>query len=74
MPALGPYVLRVELWDAAAERGPAMRPGEYYRIPNAKMGSSAGGFWEAKFIEAHKLRKLDEDELEGEPHLAALLE
>lgn len=66
--------MRVELWDAAAERGPELRPGEYYEMTNARMKVSSGAFWEVKFTEGRKLRKLDEDELEGEPHLAALLE
>lgn len=73
-PALNGYVLRLELWDAAAQRGPDMKAGEYYEINNARMMVSRGGYWEAKFVEGHKMRKLDQDELEGEPRFVELLE
>jgi hypothetical protein len=73
-PTLAGYILRMELWDEAAERGPEMKLGEYYEIKNVRMRVSASGYWEAKFTEGRKMRKLDEDELEGEPRLVALLE
>lgn len=73
-PALAPYVLRLELWDDAAARGPEMRAREFYELGNVRMKASRSGYVEAKFVEVRKMRKLDEDELEGEPHLAALLE
>ena len=73
-PSLSGYVLRMEMWDEAKERAQHMKAGEYYEFVNARMKESAGGHWEGRFVQGRKLRKLDEDELEGEPHLTALLE
>lgn len=73
-PSLSAYVLRMELWDEAADKGPDMKAGEYYEICNARMRINRAGHWEAKATHRRRIRKLDEDELEGEPHLAALLE
>lgn len=73
-PTLAPYVMRLEMWGAAAEAAREMQPHEFYAIDNVKMRVSAGGYWEGKFVESRKMRKLDVDELEGEPHLTELLE
>ena len=73
-PGLAPYVLRLEMWDDAAALARNMQPREFYALDNVKMRVSANGYWEGKFVEGRKARKLDADELEGEPHLAALLE
>lgn len=73
-PALAPYVMRIEMWGSAMQVGKDMRPQEFFALDNVRMRVSSGGHWEGKFVEGRKARKLDEDELEGEPHLAALLE
>lgn len=73
-PALAPYVMRIEMWNSAMQVGKDMRPQEFFALDNVRMRVSSGGHWEGKFVEGRKARKLDEDELEGEPHLAALLE
>lgn len=72
-PAYEGYAFKIELWDEAAQQGPEIQPHEYYEINNVRMKVSAGGYWEGTFSEVRKMRKLDEDELEQEPHLADLL-
>lgn len=71
---LADRVLKIELFNAAAEKGPQMNAGEFYNIKNARMKVSAGGYLEATFSELRKLRKLDEDALEGEAEFEALLQ
>ena len=73
-PALAPYVLRIEMWDSAAEAAQEMRPHEFYTLSNVRMRVNPSGHYEAKFVEGRKVKRLDEDELEAQPHLAALLE
>lgn len=67
-------VLKFELFAPAAEKGPAIaeRKG-YYFFGNCRMKVSTGGYWEATWSQINKMRRLDEDELEAEPHLAELL-
>lgn len=72
-PALAQRVLKIEMWDAAAEVGPNMKPGEFYSIRNVRMRLSAGSSWEAKFVEGKKIRRLDEHYLDGETDLIELL-
>ncbi|KAL1944803.1 hypothetical protein VTO73DRAFT_3233 [Trametes versicolor] len=72
-PRLAPYVLRVELWDSSAEVGPTMQAGEYYSIRNLRSRIGGGGYLESKMQEGEKIVKLDEDQLENYPRLAALL-
>ena len=72
-PKLAEVVLPVELWDSATARGPAMKPGEFYSIRNMKLKWSGNDFVEGKMVEGQKIAKLDEDQLEGEPHLVELL-
>ncbi len=63
----------VELWEGATAVGPKMQPGEFYSIRNIKLRLSGGGYMEGKMVEGEKITKLDEDELENQPHLVALL-
>ncbi|TFK94811.1 hypothetical protein K466DRAFT_508902 [Polyporus arcularius HHB13444] len=73
-PKLAEVVLPVELWDSAAARGPTMKPGEFYSMRNIKLKWGGGGtYLEGKMVEGQKITKLDEDQLEGEPHLVELL-
>ena len=71
--SLAKQILKAELWDSSAEVAANMRSGEYYSIRNMKMRISGGGYWEAKSNDGRKIRKLDDDELENEPELQALL-
>ncbi|RPD66503.1 hypothetical protein L226DRAFT_609332 [Lentinus tigrinus ALCF2SS1-7] len=72
-PKLTEVVLPVELWETANARGPTMKPGEFYTIRNIKLKWSGSGYVEGKMVEGPKITKLDEDQLEGEPHLVELL-
>ncbi|PSR77622.1 hypothetical protein PHLCEN_2v7812 [Hermanssonia centrifuga] len=72
--ALADRVLKVEMWLEAAPMGAEMKPGDFIEINNIRMKSSSGGYLEATFSEGRKMRKLDADELEKEPHLEALLQ
>ncbi|KAJ2965891.1 hypothetical protein NUW54_g13964 [Trametes sanguinea] len=61
------------MWDSSAEVGPSMQAGEYYSIRNLRTKISSGGYLEGKMQEGEKITKLDEDQLEDQPHLAELL-
>ena len=50
-----------------------MQVGEYYSIRNIRLKRSSGGYLEGRMQEANKIQKLDEDELESQPHLVELL-
>ncbi len=71
--SLAKKILKAEMWDSSAEVAANMQSGEYYSIRNMKMRVSGGGYLEAKSAEGRKIRKLDDDELENEPELQALL-
>lgn len=73
LPSLVNRILKIEMWDDAAPVAATMQSGQYYDIKNVQMKISAGGYWEAKVNDGRKIRKLDDDELESEPHLAELL-
>ena len=73
VPALSGLVFKIELWNEASLRGPELKAGEYYEIKNVRIKESSGGYWEGSFSEVKKLRLLDEDNLEEEPHLVELL-
>ncbi|KAJ3555854.1 hypothetical protein NM688_g2350 [Phlebia brevispora] len=66
-------ILKVEMWDAAGDVAANMQPGEFYSIRNMRMKLSNGGYWEGKAVQGHKIRRLDDDELESEPNLRDLL-
>ncbi|KAH9952071.1 hypothetical protein B0H21DRAFT_12289 [Amylocystis lapponica] len=72
-PSLAEQVLKMEMWGDAAELGPKMKPGEYYFMGNSRMKIGEGGDLEGTISEVQKIRKMDEDMLEGEPHFEALL-
>ena len=72
-PSLSDKVLKLELFQEAALKGPEMKAGEYYFIGNCRMKRSTGGYLEATFSQVNKMRKLDEDALEDEPRLVDLL-
>ena len=61
------------MWDSSAEVGPTMQPGEYYLMRNMRLRISGGGYLEGKMKEGRKIKKLDEDVLENQPHLIELL-
>ncbi|KAI0748478.1 hypothetical protein C8Q80DRAFT_1104088 [Daedaleopsis nitida] len=72
-PKLAEVVVPVELWESSTALGPTMQAGEFYSIRNIKLRMGGGGYVEGKMVEAEKITKLDEDELENRPHLVALL-
>ncbi|GBE81897.1 hypothetical protein SCP_0402710 [Sparassis crispa] len=73
-PQLADRVLKMEMWNSAAAKAPDIKVGEYWFFGNNRMKVSSGGYLEATISEANKMRKLDEDVLEGAPHLEALLQ
>ncbi|TFY57085.1 hypothetical protein EVJ58_g7241 [Rhodofomes roseus] len=73
-PMLSDKVLKMELFLEAAIKGPELKAGEYYFLGNCRMKTSTGGQLEATFSQVNKMRKLDDDALEDEPRLAALLQ
>ncbi|KAM5532336.1 hypothetical protein V8D89_014015 [Ganoderma adspersum] len=72
-PKLAEVAVQVELWDSSSIVGPTMQVGEYYSIRNMRLKRSGGGFLEGRMQEGNKIQKLDEDELESQPHLVELL-
>lgn len=72
-PLLAEYVLRLEMWDAAAEAAQSMRPGRYYLIKNARMKINTAGYLEGKVAQA-KITPLKETDAETNIHLKSLLE
>ncbi|CCL99996.1 uncharacterized protein FIBRA_02021 [Fibroporia radiculosa] len=72
-PQLSKKILKLELFDGAALKGPSLKQGDYYFFGNVRMKVSSGGYWEASFSQTRSMNKLDEDNLEDEPHFAELL-
>ena len=72
-PKLAEVVMPIELWESSTALGPTMQAGEFYSIRNIKLRVSGGGYAEGKMVEAEKITKLNEDDLENQPRLAALL-
>ena len=71
---LAQSILKIEMWDSAAETAETMQPGDLYALQNVRMKVSTGGTIEARMSEGkRKIKKLDQDELEGETHLVELL-
>ena len=67
-------VLRIEMWDDAAEMGPSMKPGEIYSIRNARMITNHyTGYLQAK-LQQNKMLRLTETDAATNPHLKNLLE
>ncbi|KZT71254.1 hypothetical protein DAEQUDRAFT_121630 [Daedalea quercina L-15889] len=73
-PMLHDKVLKLELFLDAAKKGPELKAGHYYFIGNCRMKRSTGGYLEATFSQVNKIRKLDDDALEDDTRLAALLQ
>lgn len=69
---LADKVLQIEMWDYSRESAMTMEPGQFYLLRNVRMRRNGGGSYEGKMQE-DKITKLDSDELENQPHLAALL-
>ncbi|KAI1794699.1 hypothetical protein LXA43DRAFT_1080747 [Ganoderma leucocontextum] len=72
-PKLAEVAVQVELWDSSSTVGPTMQVGEYYSVRNMRLKRSSGACLEGRMQQANKIQKLDEDELEGQPHLVELL-
>ncbi|PPQ86888.1 hypothetical protein CVT25_012607 [Psilocybe cyanescens] len=71
--SLNEYVMQFELWDEAARVAEViMKPGEYYKINNARMKINNSGYMEGKVKEG-KITQLEEDDAESDTHLKALL-
>lgn len=61
------------MWDAAAEIGPSMRPGDFLYITNARMITDRySGYLQAK-IQQNKMVHLKEADADQYPHLMSLL-
>jgi hypothetical protein len=66
-------VLKLEMWDAAALRGPSLRNRGYYRLENCRMLYHEG-YLQAKLVEPKIRELLKEDEKDmGDPRFAELL-
>ena len=67
-------VLKIEMWDAAALRGPSLRNKGYYRLENCRMMNHEG-YLQAKLVEPkiRELSKENEKDME-DPRLSELLE
>ncbi|KAF8891203.1 hypothetical protein BD779DRAFT_1513799 [Infundibulicybe gibba] len=72
LPQLGDYILKIELWDSAADVGRTMAPGEYYALKNVRMKVSKGGYVEGT-LSAPKILKMLEEDAGVNPQLEALL-
>jgi hypothetical protein len=72
-PALADLVFKIELWNEASLKGSELKPGDYYEVKNVRMKESTGGYWEGSFSEVKRLRLLDDEVLDEEPHLVDLL-
>lgn len=66
-------VLKIEMWDAAASRGPSLKNKGYYLLENCRMLNQEN-YLQAKIVEP-KIRELSkEDERDmADPRFAALL-
>ena len=53
-------VLKIEMWDAAALRGPTLRNKGYYRLENCRM-LNHDGYLQAKLVEP-KIRELSKED------------
>jgi len=73
-PLLADRVLKVEMWNNAAEYARSMmRAGDYYFLGNNRMKISGNGYVVGTMSEDEKIRKLDEAEEERHPLLQDLL-
>jgi len=62
------------MWDAAAEMGPSMKPGDFFLIRNARMvTNSYSGYLQGK-LQQNKMVRLKETDAGTNPHLKALME
>ena len=66
-------VLKIEMWDAAASRGPSFRNKGYYRLENCRMLNQED-YLQAKLVEPkiRELSKEDENDM-ADPRFAELL-
>ncbi|KAH6918337.1 hypothetical protein BKA70DRAFT_1554421 [Coprinopsis sp. MPI-PUGE-AT-0042] len=68
-------VLKIELWDDAAQMGPELQKGCFVKLDNVRMRLSNGGYYEGKMQEKEKkIRILDPKDTTDNPHFEALLE
>lgn len=65
-------VLKIEMWDEAAQMGPELLAGRYVEMKNARMTLSKGGHFEGKIVQK-KITLLDPQDTDSNPHLKALL-
>lgn len=59
-PGLNDRVVRFELWDEAAKKGPDFVPGSYWTVRNARMRRANDGYAEGKIVQP-KFGRLDAD-------------
>lgn len=65
-------ILKVEMWDAAAQIGPTMEPNGFYALGNCRM-MNKNGYLEAKIVQK-KIQKLGEAQDSKSEAFARLLE
>lgn len=53
-------VLKIEMWDAAAAKGPSLKKNGYYRLENCRM-LNHDNYLQAKLVEP-KIRELSKDD------------
>jgi hypothetical protein len=64
-------VLKIEMWDEAAQIGPELQAGRYVEMKNARLVLSSGGYFEGKIVQK-KITVLDPQDIDS-PRLKALL-
>lgn len=57
-PGLNDYVVKFEIWDAAAQEAQSFTPGTYWGVKNARLKCGSDGYVEGKIVEK-KFNKLD---------------
>lgn len=68
----GQYVLKIEMWEAAAKLGPQMKPETFWEMDNVRMKIGQAGYHQGTISDA-KIYPLSEKDAGNDPKLAALL-
>ncbi|KAH7906154.1 hypothetical protein BJ138DRAFT_1016657 [Hygrophoropsis aurantiaca] len=73
-PELSTHVLKIEMWDAAANLARIMEPGDLWFMYNSRVVHNRHGFMEGKMQLDERVCKLDERNTDNQPHLEALIQ
>ncbi|KAH7923468.1 hypothetical protein BV22DRAFT_1068672 [Leucogyrophana mollusca] len=73
-PELSNYILKMEMWDAAANLARTMEPGDLWYLYNSRVIENRLGYMEGRMQLDEKVCKLDERLADNNPHLQALLQ